>query len=33
MGEGEKTWANKVKLVTLLDIEWKEPNHDNLYNS
>jgi len=24
MGEGKKTWANKVGLVTLLDIEWKE---------
>lgn len=24
MGEGEEAWANKVGLVTLLDIEWKE---------
>jgi len=30
MGEGEKAWANKARLVTLLDIEWKEPNHGNL---
>ncbi len=30
MGKGEKTWAHKARLVTLLDIEWKEPNHDNL---
>ncbi len=28
MGEGEEAWANKVGLVTLLNIEWKEPNHD-----
>jgi hypothetical protein len=30
MGEGEKAWANKARLVTLLNIEWMEPNHDNL---
>ncbi len=28
MGEGEEAWASKVGLVTLLDIEQKEPNHD-----
>jgi hypothetical protein len=30
MGEVEEAWASKVGLVTLLDIEWKEPNHDVL---
>ncbi len=30
MGEGEETWASKVGLVPLLDIDYKEPNHDNL---
>jgi hypothetical protein len=30
MGEGKETWANKVGLVTLLDIEWKEPDHGAL---
>ncbi len=30
MGEGEEAWVSKVGLVTLLDIEWKEPNHDVL---
>ncbi len=24
MGDEEKAWANKSRLVTLLDIEWKE---------
>jgi hypothetical protein len=28
--EGEKAWANKVGLVTLLDIKWKELNHGAL---
>ncbi len=28
MGKGEEVWANKVGLVTLLDIEWKELDHD-----
>jgi len=30
MGEKEEAWATKVGLVTLLAIEWKEPNHDAL---
>ncbi len=30
MGEGKETWANKVGLVTLLDIEWKELDHGAL---
>ncbi len=30
MGEGEETWASKASLVTLLVIDQKEPNHDNL---
>jgi hypothetical protein len=30
MGEGEQAWASKARLVTLLDIEWNELNHDNL---
>jgi hypothetical protein len=30
VGEGEETWASKASLVTLLDIDWKEPNHNNL---
>lgn len=30
MGDGEKAWAKKARLVTLLNIEWKEPNHNNL---
>ncbi len=30
MGEGEEVWASKVGLVTLLAIEWKEPDHDIL---
>ncbi len=30
MGEGKEAWANKVGLVTLLDIELKEPNHGAL---
>jgi hypothetical protein len=29
-GKGKGTWASKARLVILLDIEWKEPNHDNL---
>jgi hypothetical protein len=28
LGKGEEVWANKVGLVTLLEIEWKEVNHD-----
>ncbi len=27
MGEGKEAWVNKVGLVTLLDIKWKDPNH------
>jgi hypothetical protein len=30
MGDSEQTWASKARLVTLLDIEWNELNHDNL---
>ncbi len=30
MGKGEEAQASKVGLVTLLDIEWKELDHDNL---
>jgi hypothetical protein len=30
MGKKKKAWATKVGLVTLLAIEWKEPNHDAL---
>ncbi len=30
MGEGEEAWVSKVILVTLMNIEWKEPNHDAL---
>ncbi len=30
MGEEKETWANKARLVILLDIEWKELDHDNL---
>jgi hypothetical protein len=30
MGEGEQAWASKARLITLLDIEWNELNHDNL---
>ncbi len=30
MGKKKKVWATKVGLVTLLAIEWKEPNHDAL---
>jgi hypothetical protein len=30
MGKGEEAWAIKVVLVTLLNIEWKELDHDNL---
>jgi hypothetical protein len=30
MGEGEEAWANKVGLITLLDIEWKELDHGSL---
>jgi len=30
MGEGEETWVSKAGLVTLLDIDLKELNHDNL---
>jgi hypothetical protein len=30
MGNKEEAWASKVGLVTLLAIEWKEPNHDAL---
>jgi hypothetical protein len=30
MGKGEEVWASKTCLVTLLDIEWKELNHDAL---
>jgi hypothetical protein len=30
MGEKEEAWPTKVGLVTLLAIEWKEPNHDAL---
>ncbi len=30
MGEGKETWASKASLVTLLDIDQKEPNHDIL---
>ncbi len=29
MGKGEEAQANKVGLVTLLDIEWKELDHDS----
>jgi hypothetical protein len=28
-GKGEEVWANKVGLVTLLDIEWKELNNES----
>jgi hypothetical protein len=30
MGKKEEAWASKVGLVTLLAIEWKEPNYDAL---
>ncbi len=30
MGKKEKAWANKVGLVMLLAIEWKELDHDAL---
>lgn len=30
MRKREEAWANKVGLVTLLDIEWKEPNHGSM---
>jgi hypothetical protein len=30
MGEGDKAWASKASLITLLDIKWKELNHDAL---
>jgi hypothetical protein len=30
MGEKEEAWVNKVGLLTLLTIEWKELNHDAL---
>jgi len=30
MGKGEEVWGSKACLVTLLDIEWKELNHDAL---
>jgi hypothetical protein len=30
MGETKEAWAKKVGLVTLLVIEWKEPDHDAL---
>jgi hypothetical protein len=26
----EQAWASKATLITLLDIEWNELNHDNL---
>ncbi len=29
-GKGEEAWASKACLVTLLDIEWKELNHEAL---
>ncbi len=30
MGKGKEVWVNKVGLVTLLVIEWKEPDHEIL---
>jgi hypothetical protein len=30
MGEGKEAWVNKVGLVTLLDIEWKELDHGTI---
>jgi hypothetical protein len=30
MGKGEETWASKACLITLLDIEWKELDHEAL---
>jgi hypothetical protein len=30
IGERKEVWANRVCLVTLLAIEWKEPDHDTL---
>jgi hypothetical protein len=28
MGEGEEDKVSKIGLITLLNIEWKEPDHD-----
>jgi hypothetical protein len=30
MGKGEEAWASKACLVTLLDIDWKELDHEAL---
>lgn len=30
MGKGEEAWASKMGLITLLDIDQKELDHDNL---
>jgi hypothetical protein len=30
MGEGKGVWVSKVGSITLLAIEWNEPNHDIL---
>lgn len=30
MKKREEAWASKIGLVTLLDIEWKKPNHGSL---
>jgi hypothetical protein len=30
MGKGEQAWVSEASLITLLDIEWKELNHDAL---
>jgi hypothetical protein len=29
-GEEERAWANKVRLVSLFEIEWKTPRHNIL---
>jgi hypothetical protein len=29
-GKEEKTWANKVELVGMFEIEWKTPHHNIL---
>jgi hypothetical protein len=28
MGEDEKKWASKIRLVGLFKLQWKTPHHD-----